>query len=87
VGDFYRGHEAGVRNSKSKLKTFQLKVSEVKDEKKKTIKQHRKIKYESDNKKVAKVDKKGKITAKGKGKTTIPSFVQVFMHLAIIRGS
>jgi uncharacterized protein YjdB len=59
-----------------KGKTFQIKASEVKDEKKKTIKQHRKIKYESDNKKVAKVDKKGKITAKGKGKTTIYVYAQ-----------
>ena len=54
-----------------KDKTFQIKASEVKDEKKKTIRQHRVIKFESDNKKVATVNKSGKITAKGKGKTTV----------------
>ena len=61
-----------------KGKTFQIKASEVKDEKKKTIKQHRKIKFESSNKAVSKVDKIGKITAKGKvkGKTTIYVYAQ-----------
>jgi hypothetical protein len=59
-----------------KGKTFQLKASEVKDEKKLKVKTHRKIKYESDNKKVATVDKNGKITGKGKGKTTIYVYAQ-----------
>ena len=57
-------------------KTFQLKASEVKDEPAKKISAHRKIKYESINPKVAKVNKNGKITAKKKGKTTLYVYSQ-----------
>jgi hypothetical protein len=59
-----------------KGKTVTIKASEVKEEKKLKIKTHRKIKFESSNKKIATVDKNGKITGKGKGKTTIYVYAQ-----------
>lgn len=46
-------------------KTYNLSAKEVKADKK--IKKHRKLCYESSNKKIATVSKKGKITAKKKG--------------------
>lgn len=57
-------------------KTFKLKAKEVPQSKKLKVKRHRKIKYESSNPKVAKVNGKGKITAKKKGKATIFVYAQ-----------
>lgn len=62
--------------SVKKGKSVTIKATEVKDEKKKTIKQHRKIKFESSNKAIATVNAKGKITGKKKGKTTIYAYAQ-----------
>ena len=62
--------------SVKKGKTFQIKASEVKEEKKKTIQQHRKIKYESDNKKVVTVEPNGKLKGVKKGKATVYVYAQ-----------
>ncbi|MDE6626032.1 MAG: Ig-like domain-containing protein [Lachnospiraceae bacterium] len=65
-------------NKKSKKlavsKTFKIKASEVKLDKK--IRQHRGIKYESDNSNVATVDKKGVVKAKQKGTCYIYVYAQ-----------
>lgn len=55
-------------------KTFKIKASEVKLDKK--ISQHRKIKYESDNKKIATVSSKGVVKAKKKGTCYIYVYAQ-----------
>lgn len=55
-------------------KTFKIKASEVKQDKK--IRQHRGIKYESDNKKIATVDKNGVVKAKKKGTCYIYVYAQ-----------
>lgn len=55
-------------------KTFKIKASEVKLDKK--IRQHRKIKYESDNKKIATVNSKGVVKAKKKGTCYIYVYAQ-----------
>lgn len=55
-------------------KTTTIVASEVKKDK--TIKKHRAVSFESDNPKVATVNSKGKITAKGKGKCKIYVYAQ-----------
>ena len=62
--------------SLKKGKTFQIKASATKENKKKKIAHHRKICYESANKKVATVDKNGKVKGVKKGTTTIYVYVQ-----------
>lgn len=57
-------------------KTVTIKGTEVKEEAKKTIKQHRGIKYEFSNKKIATVSAKGVITGKKKGTATIFVYAQ-----------
>ncbi|MCM1234331.1 MAG: Ig-like domain-containing protein [Ruminococcus flavefaciens] len=60
-----------LTNKKYK-KTFQIKVKVKKENSKKNLLTHAaKLRYYTDDKKVAKVSKKGKITAVGKGKCTI----------------
>ena len=54
------------------LNTFQLKCSITGT----TLKQHRKIKYETDNVKVATVNKKGLITAVGRGTCNVYAYAQ-----------
>jgi uncharacterized protein YjdB len=73
--------KAKVSVKKGKSSTIQ--ASEVKDEKKKSIKAHRKLCYESDNPKVAKVSAKGKITGKKKGKATVWAYAQNGIFKAI----
>ena len=70
-----------VKLSKSKVKlkkggTVKVKATAVKQTSKLTLKTHRKIKFESSNKKVATVDKNGKIKAKGKGNCYIYAYSQ-----------
>jgi uncharacterized protein YjdB len=58
-------------------KTFKLKTKEIKAEKRKKIKKHRGICYESDNSSIASVGKtSGKIKAKKKGTTYIYAYAQ-----------
>ncbi len=57
-----------------KGKTATIKAKEIKESK--PIKRHRKLVYESSNKKVATVSKSGKIKAKGKGKCKIYVYAQ-----------
>jgi uncharacterized protein YjdB len=62
--------------SVKKGKSVTLKVTVNKADKKKTLKNHRVVKYESQNTAIATVDKKGKIKGKKKGKTTIYVYAQ-----------
>ncbi len=57
-----------------KGRTATIKAKEIKESK--PIKRHRKLVYESSNKKVATVSKSGKIKAKGKGKCKIYVYAQ-----------
>ncbi len=58
-------------------KTVKLKGKEVRKEKKKVIKRHRVVCYESLNPKIAKVNKKtGKVTGVKRGKTKIYVYCQ-----------
>ena len=57
--------------SVKKGKTFQIKASETKENKKKKIAHHRDICYESSNTKVATVEKNGKVKGVKKGTATI----------------
>lgn len=59
-----------------KGKTFKLKAKAVKENSKLTVKTHRTIRYESTNKKIATVDKTGKITAKKKGTCYVYAYAQ-----------
>ena len=60
-----------------KGKTFKLKVTKkTKMNKKGTVKNHRKIKFESANTKIATVNAKGKIKAKKKGTTYVYAYAQ-----------
>ena len=59
-----------------KGKTFQLKVTENKEDKKLKIKSHRKVKFESSNKKIATVNNSGKVTGKKKGSCTVWAYAQ-----------
>ena len=66
-----------------KGKTFQLKAAEVKEDKKLKIKSHRKVKFESSDPKIAKVNAKGKITGVKKGTCTVWVFAQNGIFKAI----
>lgn len=73
------GNAKSVKVNKKKVtlktgKTFTIKASEVKKDKK--LKKHRKIAYESSNKKVATVTSKGKVKAVGKGTCYIYAYAQ-----------
>ena len=59
-----------------KGKTFKLGAKAVKESKKLKTKDHRKIRYESTDKKIAVVDANGKITAKKKGVCYVYAFAQ-----------
>ena len=48
-----------------------------------SIKQHRKIKFESSDKAIATVNAKGKITGKKKGKATVYAYAQNGIYKAI----
>lgn len=61
---------------KSKGKTFKLGAKAVKESSKLKANQHRKIRYESSNKKIATVDSTGKITAKKKGTCYVFAYAQ-----------
>ena len=63
-----------IKVSIKKGKTYTLKASEVKKDKK--LKKHRVLSYESSNKKIATVSSKGKITAKKKGSCIIYIYAQ-----------
>jgi hypothetical protein len=65
-------------------KSVTVKAIQVKPKKKK-VKQHRKISYESGNPNIATVNKKGKITGKKKGKCTIYAYAQngVFAKISV----
>ena len=60
---------------------FKLKASPVKQSPKLELKAHRKLMYESTNKKVATVNAKGKIKAKGKG----TCYVYVYAHNGVYK--
>lgn len=73
------GNATSVKVNKSKVtlkkkKKFKIKAKEI--NKKKKIKKYSKIRFESSNKKVAKVSSSGKITAVSKGKCTIYVYAQ-----------
>lgn len=62
--------------SLKKGKTAQISAKQIPKSKSKTVRRHRNIKYESTNKKIAKVSGKGKITAKKKGTAYIYVYAQ-----------
>lgn len=66
-----------------KGKTFKLKAKGVKESSKLKVKNHRKLKFVSSNKKIATVDSKGKITAKKKGTCYIYVYAQNGMFAKI----
>lgn len=73
------GNAKSVKVNKKKValkkgKTFTIKASEVKKDKK--LKKHRKLAYETTNKKVATVSSKGKIKAVGKGSCYVYVYAQ-----------
>ncbi len=75
------GVAKAVKVNKTKVtlarsKTFKIKASEIKKDKKKKIRQHRKIKYESSNTKIASVNGKGIVKAKKKGSCDIYVYAQ-----------
>lgn len=75
------GNDKTVKVNKTKKtlkvkKSFKIKAKEVPQSKKLKVKRHRGIKFESNNKKVAKVSSTGKVTAKKKGKATIYVYAQ-----------
>ncbi len=75
------GNDKTVKLNKTKVSlkakaTFKLKAKEVPKSKKLKVKRHRKIKFESSDTKIAKVNSKGKITARKKGKATIYVYAQ-----------
>ena len=77
-GDFTSVKVKNVKKKKLTLKkgkTFKLKAVQVKPENIK-VKQHRKLSYESSNKKVVSVNKKGKIKARKAGTCTIYIYAQ-----------
>ena len=75
----YKGVTTAAKNNKVSLKkgaTFKLKAKAVAQSAKLTVKQHRSLRYESSNKKIATVNSKGKITAKKKGTCYIYVYAQ-----------
>ncbi len=75
----YKGVTTAAKNDKVSLKkgaTFKLKAKAVAQSAKLTVKQHRSLRYESSNKKIATVNSKGKITAKKKGTCYIYVYAQ-----------
>lgn len=69
-----------------KGKTFKLGAKAVAVSKKLKVKSHRKIKYESSNKKIATVSKTGKITGKKKGSCYVYAYAQngVFAKIKVV---
>ena len=70
-----------VKPSKTKVtvkkgKSVTVKATEVLEEAKLKLKTHRAVKFESSNPKIAKVNAKGKITGRKKGKATIYAYAQ-----------
>lgn len=74
AGNYKSVKLTNVKKNKINLKkgkSFKIKAKSVVQNKKLKVKKYRKLCYESTNSKVAKVNSKGKITAKGKGKCNI----------------
>ena len=69
--------------SVKKGKSVTIKATENKEEKKLKVKTHRAVKFESSNKKIAKVNAKGKITGKKKGTATVWAYAQNGIFKAI----
>ena len=70
VGNYKSVKLKNVKKNKvsiKKGKTFKIKAKSIVQSKKLKVKKHRTFRYESTNSKVAKVNQKGKITAKKKG--------------------
>ncbi len=75
------GNYKAVKLNKTKVtlkkgKSFTLKAKPVAADKKKKVKKHAAIRYESTNKKIASVSKAGKITAKKKGTCYVYAYAQ-----------
>ena len=75
------GNHKAVKLNKSKIelkkgKSFKLKATAVAADKKKKVKKHQAIRFESTNEKIAKVSKNGKITAKEKGTCYVYAYAQ-----------
>ena len=75
------GNPKAVKLNKTRLtlkkgKTARLKATAIAKSKKKTVKRHAPIRFESSNTKIATVNKKGKITAKKKGTCYIYAYAQ-----------
>jgi hypothetical protein len=75
----YKTVKTAAKNNKVTLslgKTFKLKAKAVPQSKKKKVKVHRAVKYESSNKNIAAVSSKGVITAKKKGTCYVYVYAQ-----------
>lgn len=75
----YKTVKTAAKNNKVTLslgKTFKLKAKAVPQSKKKKVKAHRAVKYESSNKNIAAVSSKGVITAKKKGTCYVYVYAQ-----------
>lgn len=75
------GNDKTVKVNKTKVtlkvkKTFKIKGKEIAQSKKLKVKRHRKLRFESSDKKIAKVNGKGKVTAKKKGTAYIYVYAQ-----------
>jgi uncharacterized protein YjdB len=82
------GNHKAVKLKKSKIKlkkgkSFKLKATAVAADKKKKVKNHQAIRFESTNEKIAKVSKNGKITAKEKGTCYVYAYAQNGIHKRI----
>lgn len=76
VGNYKKVKLNKTSRTIKKGKTFKLKATCVKQSKKLTVKNHRKVKYESTNTKIATVTSGGKIKAKKKGKCYVYAYAQ-----------
>ncbi len=83
VGNYKKVKLNKTKKTLKKGKTFKLKATCVKESKKLNVKNHRKVKYESTNTKVATVSAKGKIKAKKKGTCKIYAYAQNGVSKAI----
>ena len=73
---FYKSGKKVTSLTLKEGKSAKITAKVTKQNKKKKIKNHRKTKYESSNKKIATVNKNGKITAKSKGTCYIYAYAQ-----------
>jgi hypothetical protein len=85
VGNFkaVKVKASGGKLNLKKGKTFKLGAKCVAQSSKLKVKKHRTLRYETSNKKVAKVSKKGVVKAVGKGTCTVYAYAQNGVYKAV----